>query len=138
MTTNYLQMMIDSLNKKKKILTRIIELNEEQDAILSEPVLDDAMFDSNMKAKGDCIDGLDRLDEGFQALFNRVRDEINNNKAMYTEEIAVMKKLITEVTEHGAKIEVQEARNKVKVEAMFRRERQEHNEAKRSASMAKS
>ena len=63
MTTNYLQMMIDSLNKKKKILTRIIELNEEQDAILSEPVLDDATFDSNMKAKGDCIDGLDRLDE---------------------------------------------------------------------------
>ena len=72
-----------------------------------------------MKAKGDCIDGLDRLDEGFQALFNRVRDEINNNKAMYTQEIAVMKKLITEVTELGAKIEVQEARNKVKVEAMF-------------------
>ena len=26
MTTNYLQMMIDSLNKKKKILTRIVEL----------------------------------------------------------------------------------------------------------------
>ena len=130
MTTNYLQMMIDSLNKKKKILTRIVELNEEQDAILSEPVLDDEAFDSNMKAKGDCIDGLDRLDEGFQALFNRVRDEINNNK--------VMKKLITEVTELGAKIEVQEARNKVKVEAMFRRERQEHKEAKRSASMAKS
>ena len=138
MTTNYLQMMIDSLNKKKKILTRIVELNEEQDAILSEPVLDDEAFDSNMKAKGDCIDELDRLDEGFQALFNRVRDEINNNKAMYTEEIAVMKKLITEVTELGAKIEVQEARNKVKVEAMFRRERQEHKEAKRSASMAKS
>ena len=105
MTTNYLQMMIDSLNKKKKILTRIVELNEEQDAILSETVLDDEAFDSNMKAKGDCIDGLDRLDEGFQALFNRVRDEINNNKAMYTEEIAVMKKLITEVTELGAKIE---------------------------------
>ena len=138
MTTNYLQMMIDSLNKKKKILTRIVELNEEQDAILSEPVLDDESFDSNMKAKGDCIDGLDKLDEGFQSLFNRVRDELEVNKAIYTAEIASMKKLITEVTELGTKIEVQEARNKVKVEAMFRRERQEHKEAKRSASMAKS
>ena len=49
-----------------------------------------------------------------------------------------MKTLIKAVTELGAKIEVQEARNKVKVEAMFRRERQEHKEAKRSASMAKS
>ena len=132
MTTNYLQMMIDSLNKKKDILTRIIALNEEQDKILSKPELDDNAFDANMKAKGD------RLDEGFQSLFNRVRDAINANKEMYANEISIMKRLITEVTELGAKIEVQEARNKVKVEAMFRRERQEHKEAKRSASMAKS
>lgn len=55
MTTNYSQMMIDSLNKKKDILTRIIALNEEQDNILSTSILDDAAFDSNMKAKGDCI-----------------------------------------------------------------------------------
>lgn len=138
MTTNYLQMMIDSLNKKKGILIRIIELNEEQNQILSEETLNGDAFDDNMKAKGDCIDGLDRLDEGFQSLFNRVRDAINANKEMYANEISVMKRLITEVTELGAKIEVQEARNKVKVEAMFRRERQEHKEAKRSASMAKS
>ena len=37
MTTNYLQMMIDSLNKKKEILTRIVALNDEQDAILVRP-----------------------------------------------------------------------------------------------------
>ena len=46
MTTNYLQMMIDSLNKKKDILTRIIALNEEQDKILSKPELDDNAFDA--------------------------------------------------------------------------------------------
>lgn len=138
MTTNYLQIMIDSLNKKKELLTRIIALNEEQNEILSRPELDDDAFDTNMKAKGDCIDELDRLDEGFQSLFNRVRDAINVNKATYANEISAMKKLITEVTELGARIEVQEARNKVKVEEMFRRERQEHKEAKRSASMAKS
>ena len=138
MTTNYLQMMIDSLNKKKGILIRIIELNEEQNQILSEETLNGDAFDDNMKAKGSCIDELDLLDEGCQSLFNRVRDAINANKEMYANEISVMKRLITEVTELGAKIEVQEARNKVKVEAMFRRERQEHKEAKRSASMAKS
>ena len=138
MTTNYLQMMIDSLNKKKGILIRIIELNEEQNQILSEETLNGDAFDDNMKAKGSCIDELYLLDEGFQSLFNRVRDAINANKEMYANEISVMKRLITEVTELGAKIEVQEARNKVKVEAMFRRERQEHKEAKRSASMAKS
>ena len=138
MTTNYLQMMIDSLNKKKGILIRIIELNEEQNQILSEETLNGDAFDDNMKAKRSCIDAIAMLDEGFQSLFNRVRDAINANKEMYANEISVMKRLITEVTGLGAKIEVQEARNKVKVEAMFRRERQEHKEAKRSASMAKS
>ena len=121
MTTNYLQMMIDSLNKKKGILIRIIELNEEQNQILSEETLNG-----------------DLLDEGFQSLYDRIKEELAGNKTKYSSEIAAMKQLIKEVTELGAKIEVQEAHNKVKVEAMFRRERQEHREAKRSASMAKS
>ena len=125
MTTNYLQMMIDSLNKKKGILIRIIELNEEQNQILSEETLNGDAFDDNMKAKGSCID-------------DRIKEELAGNKTKYSSEIAAMKQLIKEVTELGAKIEVQEAHNKVKVEAMFRRERQEHREAKRSASMAKS
>ena len=135
---NYLQMMIDSLSKKKEILDKIISLNEEQDSILSETELDDNAFDSNMKAKGGCIDELDKLDEGFQSLYNRVKEELENNKESYSDEIKAMKTLIRTVTELGAKIEVQEARNKIKVEDMFRRERQEHKEAKRSASMAKS
>ena len=90
MTTNYLQMMIDSLNKKKGILIRIIELNEEQNQILSEETLNGDAFDDNMKANGSCIDELDLLDEGFQSLFNRVRDAFNANKEMYANEISVM------------------------------------------------
>ena len=133
MTTNYLQMMIDSLKKKKGILIRIIELNEEQNQILSEETLNGDAFDDNMKAKGSCIDELDLLDEGFQSLYDRIKEELAGNKTKYSSEIAAMKQLIKEVTELGAKIEVQEAHNKVKVEA-----RQEHREAKRSASMAKS
>lgn len=138
MTTNYLQMMIDSLNKKKEILQKIVSLNEGQDEILSKAELNHDAFENNMHEKGECIDVLDKLDEGFQSVFDRIKVELDTNKHMYADEIATMKQLIKEVTELGAKIEVQEARNKVKVEAMFRRERQEHKEAKRSASMAKS
>ena len=90
------------------------------------------------RQKGSCIDELDLLDEGFQSLYDRIKEELAGNKTKYSSEIAAMKQLIKGVTELGAKIEVQEAHNKVKVEAMFRRERQEHREAKRSASMAKS
>ena len=91
-----------------------------------------------MHEKVEFIDELEKLDEGFQSVFDRIKEELSDNKHMYSDEIETMKTLIKAVTELGAKIEVQEARNKVKVEAMFRRERQEHKEAKRSASMAKS
>lgn len=138
MTTNYLQIMIDSLKKKKDILIKIVSLNEVQDEILSGEELTRDAFENNMHEKGECIDELEKLDEGFQSVFDRIKEELSNNKQLYSDEIATMKKLIKEVTELGAKVEVQEARNKVKVEAMFRRERQEHKEAKRSASMAKS
>ena len=138
MTTNYLQIMIDSLKKKKDILIKIVSLNEAQDEILSGEELNRDAFENNMHEKGECIDELEKLDEGFQSVFDRIKEELSNNKQLYSNEIESMKKLIKEVTELGARIEVQEARNKVKVEAMFRRERQEHKEAKRSASMAKS
>ncbi len=138
MTTNYLQIMIDSLKKKKDILIKIVSLNEKQNEILSKEELNQDAFENNMHEKGECIDELEKLDEGFQSVFDRIKEELSNNKQLYSDEIATMKKLIKEVTELGAKVEVQEARNKVKVEAMFRRERQEHKEAKRSASMAKS
>ena len=130
MTTNYLQIMIDSLKKKKDILDKIIVLNETQNKILSNTEFEHDAFENNMHEKGECIDELEKLDEGFQSVFDRIKEELSDNKTMKT--------LIKAVTELGAKIEVQEARNKVKVEAMFRRERQEHKEAKRSASMAKS
>lgn len=138
MTTNYLQIMIDSLKKKKDILIKIVSLNEKQNEILSKEELNQDAFENNMHEKGECIDELEKLDEGFQSVFDRIKEELSNNKQLYSDEIATMKKLIKEVTELGAKVEVQEARNKVKVEAMFRRERQEHKEAKRSALMAKS
>lgn len=138
MTTNYLQIMIDSLEKKKDILVKIISLNETQDEILSREELNQDAFENNMYEKGKCIDELGKLDEGFQSVFDRIKEELSNNKQLYSNEIESMKKLIKEVTELGARIEVQEARNKVKVEAMFRKQRQEHKEAKRSASMAKS
>ena len=138
MTTNYLQIMIDSLEKKKDILVKIISLNETQDEILSREELNQDAFENNMYEKGKCIDELGKLDEGFQSVFDRIKEELSNNKQLYSNEIESMKKLIKEVTELGARIEVQEARNKVKVVAMFRKQRQEHKEAKRSASMAKS
>ena len=47
MTTNYLQIMIDSLKKKKDILDKIIVLNETQNKILSNKEFDHDVFENN-------------------------------------------------------------------------------------------
>ncbi|MGN0318261.1 MAG: flagellar protein FliT [Lachnospira sp.] len=137
-TQNYLSLMIDSLNKKKSLLQQIVDCNEVQKSILDCDNLDRDAFESNMLDKGNCIDEINILDEGFQSLYNRVKVELETNREDYTEEIKALQQLIREVTELGTRIEVQEKRNKVKVEEMFRRERKEHQTAKRSASMAQS
>ena len=63
MTTNYLQIMIDSLKKKKDILDKIIVLNETQNKILSNTEFDHDVFENNMHEKGECIDELETLYE---------------------------------------------------------------------------
>lgn len=135
---NYLSLMIDSLNKKKLLLQQIVSLNDEQERILDDENLDGDAFEANMKGKGDCIDEINKLDDGFQLLYNRIKEDLEADRTKYSEEIKTLQQLIRDVTELGTRIEVQEKRNRVKVEEMFRRERKEHQTAKRSASMAQS
>ena len=97
-TENYLQMMIDSMQKKKVILKQIIVFNEEQEALLKEEDFNGAAFQKNMENKSDCIDELDTLDEGFQMIYDRIKADVNEYKVRYKEDIKFLQQLIKEVT----------------------------------------
>ena len=135
-TENYLQMMIDSMQKKKVILKQIIVFNEEQEALLKEEDFNGAAFQKNMENKSDCIDELDTLDEGFQMIYDRIKADVNEYKVRYKEDIKLLQQLIKEVTELGVTIQAQESRNRVKADMKFRQLRQETKAAKRNISMA--
>ncbi|MDO5402262.1 MAG: flagellar protein FliT [Eubacteriales bacterium] len=135
-TTNYLQMMIDSLRMKITILKEISAFNEEQHKLVLEPDMDEDAFQKNLDGKGELIDKLNVMDEGFNSLFNRVREAVGNNKSMYSGEINELKKLIRQVTELGVSIEAQEARNKAAVQNKFSSMRKQLQQAKRSTKMA--
>lgn len=135
-TTNYLQMMIDSLNMKIAILKQIRVLNEEQQRIVLQTEMDEDAFQNNLESKGELVDRITQMDEGFNSLFNRIKAELEHNKAQYTEEIRVLKQLIKEVTDLGVTIEAQEARNKTAVQNKFNSMRKKIEQAKRSTRMA--
>jgi len=134
---NYLQVMIDSLDKKIDILERIQKLNEEQSDILKAADFTEEKFMDNAEKKSGCIEEIDKLDEGFQSLYNRVKQELEQNKSSYKDQIETLKVKIKVVTELGVGIEAQEKRNRSLAEKKFNSIRQEIENAKRSATMAK-
>lgn len=133
---NYMQIMIDSLHKKEEILKKIVVLNDEQAQIASASEFSDEKFYANMESKGDLIEELLKLDEGFNSLFNRIKEEVGDNKSKYAQQIKELQDLIKLVTELGVKVEVQESRNKSLVEKRFAKMKREVANAGRNTKMA--
>ena len=89
-----------------------------------------------MEEKSACIDILNSLDEGFQSVYDRVRDDIQMYKQNYKDDIQRLQELIREVSSLSETIQAQESRNKLQIERKFRQLREETKTAKRSVSMA--
>lgn len=80
-TENYIAIMIESLNKKIQVLDRIIELNAIQNRLLNEEKLDLDKFKENVDAKSVYVDELTKLDNGFSALYDRVKEILSTRRA---------------------------------------------------------
>ncbi len=108
---NYISMLRESLQKKVSLLQEIIELNKQQEAILRDPGSSPDEFDENTASKQTIIDQIISMDEGFDQLFERVRDELESNKAKYRDDIEAMKTMIRQITDLSAKVRIQEKAN---------------------------
>ena len=104
MEQTYIDIMIQSLEKKEQVLDRIIELDIKQKNQLEDPQLTPDDFDEVVEAKSRLIDQLNNLDSGFEKLFERTKD--------YKEQIRTMQEHIRSITDKSVKIQSQEARNK--------------------------
>lgn len=112
MVQSYLEIMLQSLEKKENVLDNIIELNKEQRIALENPELSPNEFDAIVEAKGHLIEQLDLLDSGFEKLFERVKEELNGHKDEHASEIRAMQEHIRNITDKSVEIQAQESRNK--------------------------
>ena len=119
METSYINIMRESLEKKRDILDRIIELNRQQKLLLQDPNLLPEDFEKNMDNKAGFVEQLNLLDDGFEELFERVKGSLSENKQQYADEIKKMQELIKEITEKTNTIQTQEARNKEEADRKF-------------------
>lgn len=116
---NYIAIMIDSLNKKVRILDEIISINEEQSNIITDIKKNMTEYDITLDKKAKLIDELNILDAGFQNIYDRIKDDIKNNSAMYADEIKQMQHLITQITDKSVQIQQSEERNRQVIETQF-------------------
>ena len=135
-TQNYVDIMIDSLTKKEELLKQIVDYNEAQQTIVTAPEFKEEAFEKNVADKGEVVEKILRLDEGFNSVFNRIKEEMLTNKGKYAKDIEHLKELVASVTDLGVRIQAQELRNKQLVEKRFAQMRKELSQAKRTTSTA--
>lgn len=118
---NRLNILAESLDQKIALLLQIHECNDRQAKAFSMDgdEADLEAFDREFEEKDKLIAEIDRLDDGFDALYENLAQELKDNKAKYAEQIRLLQEKIAKVTESSVCIQAQEARNKKLVEDHF-------------------
>lgn len=133
--STYIQVMIQSLNRKIGVLEKIIGYTQEQEHVLKEEV-DLDQFGDLIDEKQKWIEQLNLLDTGFEKLFERVKEEIQLHREQYHEEIVQMQGLIKKITDLGVVLQTSELRNKVRFEQYSANKKKEIREFKMSNTSA--
>lgn len=119
----YIQLLIDSLSKKEKILDELMQITTFQQTIIDSEGFDEDEFLKTISLKEVLINNLAELDRGFELVYDRIRAELNENRGEYTTQITKLKELVTEVTDLSVKLQALEKRNRLKLETLIAHKR---------------
>lgn len=119
MNKEYIDILIKSTKEKQAILCDLYDLSLLQAEIIQDENVDWDKFTENVDQKDVLVDKINELDKGFEALYQRVKEEIVSNKESYRNEITELKDLIKNITEKSVDIQTLEMRNKQMIEKKF-------------------
>lgn len=136
MTQNYLTLLEESLQQKLQVMEEIQQYNLRQQEIFQADEVDIDRFDEYVDEKGQLIDKLNSLDNGFESLYAKVAKELADNRDAYKDQIKRLQELVTQVTETSVTIQAQEARNKKLIEDFFQKTRESIRSGRKSSKAA--
>lgn len=117
--------MVEALSKKIQILEQLMSYTKEQEALLEDEEWSMEKFQQLLDKKGELIDVLNTMDEGFEQVYERIEEELNGKKEIYATEILLMQQRIKEITDLSVKLQELEYKNKEKIEMQFSKKRNE-------------
>lgn len=118
-TGTYVNIMKESLVRKKNYLQEILELTNKQGELAVAQELDQEAFQSIVDRKDVLISNVNEIDKGFTAVYDRVRKEIIQDKELYKDELKAIQGHIKDCVDLGMSIESAELRNKAALETAF-------------------
>lgn len=119
---NYIQIMLESLLRKEELLDRIIAKNQAQAECVNGKEYDDINWDAFellVTEKEILIDRINTMDEGFQNLYDRVKEQLLDNKEKYADYIKKIQETIVRITDKGVAIQTGEERNRKAIESVI-------------------
>ncbi len=136
MSENYLKVLIESQNKKLRLLEEAEQLDKEILDLIREEEADMDAIDANMTAKGALIEKLDELDDGFESIYEKIRTDLQEHKDLYKNEIRILQNQISQITEKTVKIRALEERSRREIEAFFENRKKKIRAEKSSVKIA--
>lgn len=121
---NYLSVLEDSLKKKLQILDELTDYTIQQQELLKVEELDYEAFDRLVDQKDPLIQRIMELDQGFETVYDRIKEQLLGNKEQYAAQIRALQSLIGELTDKSVKLQTMEQRNKSAIEQQFRKSRE--------------
>ena len=121
---NYLSVLEDSLKKKLQILDELTDYTTQQQELLKVEELDYEAFDRLVDQKEPLIQRIMELDQGFETVYDRIKEQLLGNKEQYVAQIRALQSLIGELTDKSVKLQTMEQRNKSAIEQQFRKSRE--------------
>lgn len=112
MEQTYISIMRQSLKRKLDVLNEIVKLDDLQRDQLTDETCPFDKFDQTVEDKSRLIEQMEQLDSGFEKLYAKVAEELDQNREAYADEIRQMQELIRTITDRSVMIQAQEARNK--------------------------
>jgi len=126
----YIQLLIDSLAKKYKVLSELMQITNRQKEIIESESFDEDEFLQTIDLKEKQINDLSELDRGFELVYEHIGEELKENTNKYSAEITHLKDLVTKVTDLTMKLQALEKMNKSKLESLLANKRKEIGKAR--------
>ncbi len=115
----YINILTDTLKKKLAILEQLIVISTEQDGLISSETPDMDRLDHTFSDKEVLITQLNQLDDGFEKVYQHVKEALKEDKEQLKEQILMLQEMIRQVTDKSTQLQVIEHRNKNRFQLFF-------------------